>query len=691
MKRLVSKAPKRKDAQLDAKVADCYRLMKDPKQAVIWYARAMSGQPKFITKEMKLHYGEVLMMQGCYDEAAYWIRQYVTATPNSRKAANMLKGCEIAPSLLEAKQQGTIGFMAVNTDGSDFAPAIFDKSLVFTSNTVLTGTAKKDKWTGSHYNNIYKVTCDNRGYCNGDYKQFGGKVSSKYHDGVASFSRDGKEMYFTRTMVEEDMFGQNAVSDQGTVHLEIMIVDDYDAKEQTFKKTRAFAFNNKKYSTIHPAISPDGNSLLFASDMPGGEGAIDLYISRKDSKGAWTSPVNLGKTINTDGEELFPVFVTNNKISFASNGHPGIGGLDIFYSSWDEREQAWSTPVNAGIPVNSSYDDMSLTMYEDGVNGYFTSNRPAAKLSDNIYHYYNQQLYLDGIVVDSLSNMGIGEAQISLQSDGDPVALISMADGHFRNELDPQKKYTISISKEGYRTLQTSLPSTGRSKVQDTLKPVLYLMPEANIAYKATIVDEANGTPVEDPLLIVTQDGTSLRDTINLATGAVFTRTLEAGSIYRINAVKENYYSDEKVINTYNMSGGRIIRLGDTILMCRLTVGAVCQIGDIYYDFNKADIRADAVASLDKVIKLLKENKRLKLQINSHTDCRGSDDFNMHLSKARAESVMRYLASKGVNTTRLKAKGLGEARAINNCSNCESCTEEQHQNNRRTEFLVLEL
>jgi outer membrane protein OmpA-like peptidoglycan-associated protein/tetratricopeptide (TPR) repeat protein len=688
--KLVQKAPKKKDAILDARVADCYRLMKNPQQAAIWYSRALSA-PKFITKETKLNYGEVLMTLGCYEDAAYWIKQYADATPANRKAASMLRGCQMAPEVLTGKPKGTAGFLAINTDGADFAPAIFNNSLVFTSNTMLTGGAKKDKWTGSNYNNIYKVTCNSSGYCGTDFQEFGGKVTSKYHDGVASFTRDHKEMYFTRTMLEQDMFGQNAVADQGVVHLEIMIAEDYNEQEKKYQKIRPFAHNSKKHSTVHPAISPDGRSLIFASDISGGEGATDLYVSARNDKGEWGVPVNLGKHINTDGEELFPVFLDNNRISFASNGHPGLGGMDVFYSSWDAASQQWSTPVNAGIPVNSSYDDMSLTMYEDGINGYFTSNRPDARQGDNIYHYYTQQLFLDAIVADSMSQAGIEGAVVTLQSDQSPQELRTGVNGSFRSELNPQMQYAISISKPGYKTLSTTLPVTKRTNVADTLKPVFRLLPDASIAYKATIVDEASGAPVEDPLLIITMDGSTMADTINLATGNPFIKTLEAGNVYRINAVKEHYYSDEKVINTMQMSSNSIITIGDTIMMCKLTVGAVCQIGDIYYDFNKADIRDDALTSLDKVIKLLKENKGLKLQINSHTDCRGTDDYNLRLSKSRADVVIKYLGSKGVGMNRLKAKGMGEKRAVNDCSDCEACSEEQHQNNRRTEFLVLEL
>jgi len=225
---LKSAAPRRKDAVLDSKIADCYRLTKRPEEALVWYGKAV-GATRGVTKEMKLHYGEVLMTLQCYEDAAYWIGQYAKLTPKSRKAANMLKGCNMAQAMQSGEPEGTITFLPLNTDGADFAPAMVNQGLAFTSNATDIGAARKDKWTGAAYDNIYKVTCSGNGDCNSDYELIGGKASSKYHDAVATFSKDGKQMYFTRTMAESDMFGQAVVADsKGTVHLEIMIADEYD-------------------------------------------------------------------------------------------------------------------------------------------------------------------------------------------------------------------------------------------------------------------------------------------------------------------------------------------------------------------------------------------------------------------------------------------------------------------------------
>ena len=691
---IVKKAPRRKDAVLHGHLGDCYRLMKDPEQAAMWYSRALTA-PRKVPKDLKLHYGEVLMMLQKYDTATMMLQQYVATAPNDRRAANMIRGCEAAKAMMEAFPEGLSRPVAINTDRADIGPAIFGNSLVFTTDSMISGAAKKDKWTGQYYFNVYKVTCDKSGNCGTDITQLGGKLNTKYHDGTPAFSSDGQQMYFTRTFTETDGFGGiSGVSDQqGTVHLDIMIADNYDAEKKEFKKVHPFPFNDKAYSTTHPALSPDGSMLIFASDMAGGAGAVDLYMSRKNSSGEWQAPVNLGKNINTEGEEMFPVFLDNKTISFASNGQPGLGGLDVFYSTWSDRDQSWGSVVNAGMPVNSSWDDMSLTMYEDGRNGYFASNRPAGKKSDNIYHYLRQKLYLHLRIADSATGKELEGAEVNIQGIRGGQPLMSNGEGYVSGQLYPQAAYRVAIKRKGYSDISTILTTEQLTHPVDTLGGTIRMQSTADIAYSAKILDEASGEPVENPMLVITREGSSHSDTVSLATGISLQKSFEPGTVYHINAVKENYYSDEKVISTkdYRPENGRLV-ISDTLLMCKLSVGAVCQIENILYDFNKAEIRSDAITSLDKVLKLMREHPTLRLRINSHTDCRGSDAYNMRLSEARANVVIRFLASKGVDMKRLEAKGFGATVPVYNCAgDCGNCPEEGRQKNRRTEFSVLGL
>ncbi len=514
------------------------------------------------------------------------------------------------------------------------------------------------------------------------------KLNSKYHDGTCTFVNGGRQMYFTRSSIEADVFGESSVADQnGTVHLDIMIADDYDTIQKRYKKLVPFAYNDKNSSTTHPAVSPDGNVMIFASDIAGGEGGIDLYMCKKEPNGSWGKPASLGKTINTEGEEMFPVFLDNKTISFASNGQVGLGGLDVYYSTWMDDEHKFGAPVNAGMPVNSSYDDMSLTMYEDGRNGFFASNRPAAKKGDNIYHFLKQRVYLDLRVVDAATDAPIEGAAIAIESGRNRQNYTSDATGGLMNNLFPQTRYEIKVSKDGYIAYASEV-ATGEMGRKDTMQLVVKLSTEA-VAYKATILDEATKEPIDDAMLVVTKEGSNQTDTFNLSRGEALQKMLDANSVYHINSIKDQYYSDEKVVSTRN--GSSIRSIADTIYMCKLSVGAICQVENIYYDYDKSTIRTDALPALNKLLKLLREYPTMEVQLNSHTDCRGSDEYNLVLSTARANAVIKYMVSKGIKSGRLKARGFGEQNQVYKCENCEDCPEEHQQQNRRTEFQVLHM
>ncbi|XZF16212.1 OmpA family protein [Chitinophagaceae bacterium MMS25-I14] len=691
--KVVKKYPRKKDIMLFTRMADCYRLIKDPANAATWYDKAVSiNVRKGRNDDIKLHYAEVLMALERYDDAAAMLNQYLVQKPKDRRAANMLTGCTQSKIPAGTFPDGVTSLLSINTDGSDFSPAIYGNKLAFTTDSVISGSGKKDKWTGHTYYNLCSVSCNTAGVCGTDLEPLGGKVNSKYHDATCIFTRDGSKMYFTRTAIEEDLFGQSAVADnEGTVRLQIMIADGYDPETKKYKKIHPFPYNGKNYSTAQPAISPDENMLVFASDMQGGEGGIDLYACRKENNGEWGKPVSLGKTINTEGEEMFPVFTDNKTLAFASNGHPGYGGLDVFYTTWNDNGQQWSTPVNAGRPVNSPYDDMSLTMYDDHLNGYFASNRPAMKKGDNIYHLFKEKIFLGLTIIDSVSGRSLSDVAISMQSAEDTRSFSSDADGRLTTQLYPMAGYNITLKKQGFNPYTMHVSAAGNN-VTDTLLRTVKMLPEDNIPYAASILDEATRTPIENPMLVITREGSNITDTINLQTGVPLHIELKAGNVYHINAVKENYYSDEKTVSTKNRPEGfSITGFSDTILMCKLTIGAICQIENIYYDFNKATIRSDAKPSLDKLLKLLRQYPAMKVQLNSHTDCRGADEYNMKLSVERANVVIRYMSSKGINANRLKAKGFGSANPVNRCEDCENCPEEKRRQNRRTEFQVLTL
>lgn len=681
-----------KSADVYVRLADCYRLTRQPVPAAEWYGRAVQLQPN-LPDEAKRHYGEVLMNLQRYDEAAVYLKQYQAARPGDRRAANLLAACQSASQLKNAIPLGSAKLLDLNTDGSDFGPAIRGAELVFTSDSASgVVSAKKDGWTGNPFYSMYRINCDQEGRCSGAPRPITGKLNSKYHDGPAAFSPDGRQFYFTRTTQARQFISQQPVSDNsGTVRLQIMVAGDYDTAAGTYQRIDAFKYNDKNYSTAHPAISPDGQYLVFSSDMPGGLGQTDLYLCKWEA-GGWSRPQSLGSMINTEGDEMFPVFLDNERLSFASNGHVGLGGLDVYITKFNRANGSWSEPEHAGTPINSSYDDMSYVTYGGGKYGYFASNRPAAKKGDNIYHFHRQELYLSLQVVDSLRGTPLSQATVHFQNDPGARTEMTGADGRIMTRLYPQPAQQIRVSRPGYQTVSLNLAAPATRGERDTIHMVVKMKSDASISYNVIVLNETTREPIPEPLLVMTPIGMGKADSIRLATGAVLTRSLDPGRTYNVYAVKDNYYGNEKVVSTKDVRPGAApIVIWDTIFMKRLSVGEIYRVDNIYYDFDKANIREDAKPALNRLLELLQQYPAMRIQVNAHTDCRGKESYNLRLSRERAASVIRYLQQRGIDPKRLQSQGYGETMPVTECSDCDRCSEEIHQSNRRTEFTIIAL
>jgi outer membrane protein OmpA-like peptidoglycan-associated protein len=673
------------DPALFAQLGDCYRLTKDHQRAAQWYAKAVAinGCPE----DAKLHYGQTMMTLGKYEQAMYWLKQYQQAMPNEKRVANLITSCENAHNLTDAMPQGSIAILPFNSNGSDFGPTLRKGELVFTSDTSIAGTSTKvDNWTGTSFYNLYTVSCKENGRCDNEVKKVSANINTKFHDGPATFTADGNTMYFTRTNYDEKFLSRGSVPDKsGTVRLQIMVATGYDVASNKYNKIEAFPFNSKQYSTAHATISPSGNTLVFASDMPGGEGGTDLYITHRNGA-EWSSPENLGKSINTEGEEVFPYLKDDNTLLFSSDGLVGIGGLDIYTASI--HGSSASTPENMGIPMNSSYDDMSPVFYTSSENGYFSSNRPAEKSGDNIYYINKQKNYLHVKVVDVNTNTPLAGAVVGLTSLKDDRDFSSDRSGSVYAQLYPESQYDIEVSKPGYETKKLQA-ATFNLKDNDTITQEIALSPDFAIVYSAVVLDETTMQPIENPMVVFSQMGKSDIDSVQLNTGEMYTTTLKPNADYHVYAAKYNYYSSEKILSTNGIGNIGKTVLADTLYMKKLRVGEVYKIENIYYDYDKATIREDAKPSLNTLITLLEQYPDMRIQVNSHTDCRGADAYNNRLSNARALSVMKFLQQRGISASRLKSKGFGETMPVDKCESCDKCSEEQHQRNRRTEFQII--
>lgn len=609
------------------KLGDCYRMTSNLAKAADAYSRAVKS--KGCRDVVFLHYGQVLMTMMQYEEAEKWLKEYKKSNKTDKRIANLIAGCASAPKMLKAEPPGTASMLGFNTDGSDFAPTIWKGNLVFASNTAVDVKKKTDNWTGNSFYNIYRVSCDAKGHCGNEFHTFeqAKKVNIKYHDGPCTFSADGSKMYFTRSRYLDKLFSfESASNTDGTVPLEIMIASDYDSTEKRFKEIVPFRYNSKQHSVAHPTVSPNGNTLVFSAVMKGSVGGSDLYICKRKGKGEWSTPENAGKMINTEGEELFPYFADDKTLYFSSDGHEGLGGLDIYMCKWDENAQTFSKPQNVGIPINSSYDDMSMALYADGRSSYFSSNRPAAKGGDNIYFYKREQAFINIKVTDSTSGQPLADVKADLESSGDTRSLAVDTNGSLLTRLHPAMQYKIAISKPGYTTQNLNVSTTGIADI-DTITH--------SIALARIVIHE-------EPLPIA---------------------VVEPPKSQRFDAPEVRQFEMSKIY----------------------------EIDHFNYDRNEYGLNSVKKIVLDNLVKVLKSHPTMQIQVQAHTDCRGSDEYNMKLSKARAGAVVKYLIQKGIASNRLKSIGLGYTMPAVRCEDCSKCTDAEHYQNRILEFKVLGL
>jgi outer membrane protein OmpA-like peptidoglycan-associated protein len=445
-------------------------------------------------------------------------------------------------------------------------------------------------WTGKPFLDMYFSRPDKTGGWSTP-EALKGDVNGKFHDGPAAFSNDSV-MYFTR----DNYMGKKEQKDNNKV-VDLKIYQSTN-RNNVWTSVQEVPFNSKDYSTGHPTLSKDGNTMYFVSDMPGGLGGTDIWMTKKVD-GKWGAPVNMGPNINTFFDEMFPTLVGDTMLYFSSLGHINIGGLDIFTSVL--RNGVWSEAENMGYPINTSADDFGISINDSTGGGLFSSDR-ANSMEDNIYSFKRNDLHfnLTGTVVEK----------------------------------------------------QTQRPITGAS------------------------IDLINKTT-----------GEKVNNAVTMADG-IFTFKLDQNTDYKVVASKDGYYSQSREVSTVGKKVSEDMNIDMKMEMERIIINKPIAIENIYYDFDKWDIRSDASAGLDKLVGIMNANPTIMIELSSHTDSRGKDDYNKTLSEKRAQAAVNYIIAHGIAKERLTARGYGESRLVNHCANNVKCTEGEHQQNRRTEFKV---
>jgi len=569
------------DGYVYKQLADCYFNIFNTEEAAKWYAKAIEEKQD---SETYYRYAQMLKANGKYQEANKQMQTFSAMEPNDLRAKKFMENPNYIPRLLDQAKMFNVKALEINSDKSDFGASLHDNTLYFTS---ARNTAKKIYgWNKEPFLDVYSASYNADGTIT-DVAPVN-ELNSSYHDSFGTMSADGNTLYFSSDSFREKSFEKDKAN-----KLKL-------GKNNIFKATKegskwgnitSLPFNSKEYSTSNPSLSKDGTTLYFSSDMPGSLGGVDVWKVAVNADGSFGVPENLGKNVNTEGNESFPFISDDNMLYFASSGRQGLGGLDVFVIDLTKGTDA----KNVGKPVNSEKDDFSFTFNSIKNTGFFSTNRGG---NDDIYGA-NPLCALEVLTI--VTNAKTGEilpgARVAILDDKKNIITTETSNtkGEVTYNVECEKEYTLQAAKDGFESNTFAVAKSskgGKTQIDAALQPIDVIVTETEIILKS-----------------------------------------------------------------------------------------------IYFEFNKSNITQEGAFELDKLVQVMKNNDKLVIMSKSHTDNRGSDQYNELLSDRRAKSTVQYVISKGISKDRISGKGYGESEPKVNCGT--NCTEEQHAENRRSEFLIV--
>ena len=430
-------------AEIIFKQAECYRMSGNIKRAESYYKRAIKAKyPNII---VYLRYADVLRMQGDYEDAVNQYTKYIQLNPVDVRGEMGLKSCNFALKWKDVPTRYKVELMpVVNSRFSDYSPAFGNgeySELYFTSSREGGLTDKTDARTGEPFSDVWFSKINKKGAWSRPIAMEE-PINTEGNEGSVFVNKRGTAMYLTQCKVEKkkDLGCGIYVSKR---------------KGKLWGAAQLVQIKVDSNTTVgHPSLSADETIMIFSSDLSGGYGGKDLWMSVKEKRNRWSDPINLGPLVNTPRDEMFPFLAADGVIYFASNGHVGMGGFDIYKTSQDDNG-AYILPVNLKAPVNSSGDDFSFIVEDSGERGYFTSNRSGGKGGDDIYQFELPPLELSvqGIVTDSKTGAIMTGIKVQLiGSDGVSNEVETDNTGQYQFKLEPLTSYEIIVNVEGYLT-----------------------------------------------------------------------------------------------------------------------------------------------------------------------------------------------------------------------------------------------
>ena len=581
------------DTYVYSQLAECYYNVFNTVEAEKWYAKALETASD---PEMVYNYSQMLKANGKYEESNAQLDAFASMRPADHRATAFRENPNYLPKILEKGKKFNVQNLGINSEVSDFGGTIKNGKLYITSARNDRDSKKTYGWNEEPFLDIYTSNINDEGEFQTPFI-IENNINTKYHEGIVSFSPDGNTMYFSRESFYEKIYERDP-----STKYKISVLNLYKSvnQEGQWSEAEALSLNGDNYSVKNPSVSSDGATLYFASDKIGGYGNFDIYSAPIDENGSVGEATNMGQKLNTEGQEMFPFISSNNTLYFSSNGHLGLGGLDVFFSKIVDGKVG---PVrNIGIPINGNADDFAFSINEENEEGFVSSNRlvDGENMSDDIYAIKKLQP-----ICDVLMSVTVRDSKTGLILEG---ASISIQD------------------------IEGNIFGTKMSNTEGVVEYIIECDIDTKIV--GSKIDYESGF------------------------------TLVSGT------------SDEEVFAEL------LITPIDEIILANKVI-----LNPIYFDFDKSNITAQAAFELDNLVQLMTKYKSIVISAESHTDSRGSNSYNLSLSERRALSTAQYVISKGIDASRITGTGKGETVPSNDCGG--SCNEEEHQLNRRSEFLIL--
>lgn len=563
------------------RLADCYRQTGNTLKSEILYSQVVRLPDALPIHQFYL--AEAMIANGKYEQAKKPLDEYLKVSRSDFRAQQMRISCDSVALFFMDTTLFEIQTLPLNRAGvNNFSPAFYRSGIVFVSDRGKPGGGSHTSaYTGKEYFDLFYAKKTEKGNWL-EPEILRGSINGPFNEGPAVFSSDFNSVFFTRN----DYHGSTVNRNRKNYNNLKIYKGSFVGGEWNISSD--LPFNNPEYSTAHPALSTNGLTIYFVSDMPWGYGGMDIYASRF-SNGNWSVARNLGSQINTNGNELFPFIQSDTVLYFSSDGLLGMGGLDIFQSVMSEDK--WSQPENLGYPVNSSRDDFGFIIDHSDSQGYFSSNR--FNNTDKIFHFNRKQPVVT--ITHQITNEKIPQnTSITFRKENKDTTLYFKGN-EFSFKAQLNNKYAFRISAPGFYSVTDTISTSGRRK-------------SVNLVRKHQLKEVKNG------------------------------------EIFRTYAIR--------------------------------------------FEKGSALFKGNSSVAVDSVAAWLKLNPSIEVEVQVHTDARGNDKDNLQLSQKRAEYITDYLALQGIHPRRISAKGMGETRILNQCTNGILCLEEDHDVNNRVEIVI---